>query len=129
MGQHSEGQPCGALPDVAAASSTVVQGVRKLILNFPSNAKVPQHTNGRANSFVHKDSLGPEEAVSGSAQWLPGQAQPSEVTVTFGFQEMSLATLLLLPTFLIKDQKYQITALLPKVSLHLNTKYNLQESI
>ena len=49
---------------MAAASSTVVQGFRKLILNFLSNAKDPQHRNGRANSLVHKDSLGPEETVS-----------------------------------------------------------------
>lgn len=69
-----KGSPRVPFPDVAAASSTVVQGVRKLILNFPSNAKVPQHTNGRANSLVLTRTPGPEEAVSGSAQWLLGQA-------------------------------------------------------
>ena len=51
--------------------------------------------------------------------------------VTFGFKEMLLATLLLLlliwlPTFLMKDQQHQITALLPKVSLPL--KYKIQSS-
>ena len=47
-----------------ATASTVVQGVGKLILNSPSNAKVPQHRNGRANTLVHKDSLGAGEIVS-----------------------------------------------------------------
>ena len=62
MGRCSERGP--VVPFPTWLQPQLLWGVGKLILNFPSNAKVPQHRNGRANTLVHKDSLGPGETVS-----------------------------------------------------------------